>query len=127
MRFRGLLSNPFARRRSWRRGSAKGAMGPIIAAPRGSAPRGGASGRQEGSDLLDELAEGRLAFEEQMVASLQLHEPGAWDARRHPATGFEWNTGVVARVQHERRHAHPGEQPADIDVAGRIEELSSTK
>jgi hypothetical protein len=60
--------------------------------------------------MLQELTERRLGLEEQMVAPRQGHGPGARDPGRHAATGVERDAGVVARVHHQGRHAHPREQ-----------------
>jgi hypothetical protein len=64
--------------------------------------------------VLQELAKGRLGLKEQVIAPLQGHEPCARDAGRHAATGFERDTGIIARMQHERWHGHPREQCGDI-------------
>ncbi len=63
--------------------------------------------RQERPNLLQELAEGQLGLEEQVVAPLQGHELCARDASRHSATCFKGDTGVVARVHDQGRHADP--------------------
>ena len=56
-----------------------------------------------------------------MIAPVQRHELRVRDSGRHAATGFERDAGVVARVHHQRRHGHLGQQRSDIDLAGRLE------
>ena len=68
--------------------------------------------------MLQELAEGRLGLEEQVVASLQCYEPCARNAGPHAATAFERDLGIIARVEHERWHGHLREQRGDIVIKG---------
>jgi hypothetical protein len=61
---------------------------------------------QKRPHLLQELGEGRLSLEKQVVAARQGYKPGARDAGRNAATGLERDARLVARVHHQRRHAH---------------------
>jgi hypothetical protein len=61
---------------------------------------------QKRPHLLQELGEGRLSLEKQVVAARQGDKPGARDACRHAAPGLERDARLVARVHHQRRHAH---------------------
>jgi hypothetical protein len=78
---------------------------------------------QECSGLFQELAEGRLGLEKQMVAALESHEARARDAGGHATAGIKGDTRVVARVHHEGRHADPRQQRGDIGVAGHLGDL----
>src|SRR5215813_5067003 len=73
---------------------------------------------QERHGLLEELAEGRLRLQEQVVASGQGHEARARNARRHPPPSLERHASIVAGVQYERRYAHPRQERAHIDLVG---------
>src|SRR6266516_1869533 len=72
---------------------------------------------QERPGVIQELAEGRLGLEEQVVTPRQGYETRARNAGRHAAACLEWDAGLIARVQHERRHAHLCEQRGDVGVA----------
>ena len=65
--------------------------------------RGGLDG-QKRSQLLKETGKCRLAFQDQMILTLQRDEAGARDARGHPPACFEGDSGVLPRVHDKRRH-----------------------
>jgi hypothetical protein len=53
---------------------------------------------QKCPDLLQELAEGRLGLEEQVIAARQSYESSARDAGRHAAPGLEGDAGLIPCV-----------------------------
>src|SRR5262245_59969877 len=73
-------------------------------------------GGEECPGVFQELAEGWLVLEEEVVAPLQGHELDARNTGCHAAPGFERDAGIVACVQYERRHAQLREQCGDIEL-----------
>src|SRR5215813_7625858 len=75
-------------------------------------------GCEEGARVLQELTEGGLVLEKQVISPLQRDEAGTRDGSRHTAAGFEWHAGVFARVHHERRHVNLGQQRGQVEIGG---------
>src|SRR5262245_30999330 len=74
---------------------------------------------EERSHFLHEAGPRRLAFQQEVVASLEGHEPGARDERGQEPTFVVWDTEILRDVEHERRRGEPRREVADVQrVAG---------
>ena len=76
-----------------------------------------ALGRQKRPKLLQKPLERRLVFQDQVVAARQGNKPGAGDSGGESPALLERHASVLARVHHQRRNGHLGEQRADIGIA----------
>ena len=83
----------------------------------GKASAAGAPEANEAAELLDHAIEGRLAGHRDVAARLERHQARARDRRREEEPLVERRAHVAARVQHERRAAHPREVGRGVDVA----------
>src|SRR5215467_2690243 len=77
---------------------------------------------QETTHLADECRPGRIAWQENVVAAVERHEPRSGDAACNEPTLLEWASGVVTAMQNQRRRGDLREEVDDIDASDPLQQ-----
>ena len=87
------------------------------------APRGGSSGDgiklHERCYFVQQASEGKLVFQDQVVAAFERNEPSAWNGRSHPPPRFKGHPRVMAGVHNQCGNAHFGQECGHVCFACR--------
>src|SRR3977135_68863 len=70
--------------------------------------------------LADESSPGRVAGQEDVVAAIEGDKPGTRNKAGDQAPLLEWQSGVVAAVQHQRRRSDAWQEVEEIEIAERL-------
>src|SRR5262245_47092986 len=70
--------------------------------------------------FIEELGEGRLVLQQDVIAAIQGHKPCAANARYKLPSGLERDDGILRGVKDERRRCHALEQVCHIDRCGNL-------